>query len=243
MTDVTLTDDRVLPDDVRTSRADSVYALLKRDIADFRLIPGDRFTEAEVCERLHVSRTPVRQALFRLKQEGFVDVSFRAGWRVLPFDFSKLDELYELRMLLETEAVRRVCTMDRETMDAALAELAGIWLVAPEERLSDLAHVGELDEAFHCALLDVAGNTEMARVHREVTERIRIVRRLDFTRQARVDATYDEHGAILRAILAHRTDEATRLLRTHIGTSQSEVRKITLHEVYLAKSRAHGGNE
>ena len=49
---------------VRLSRADDVYAQLKRDIAAFQLVPGDRFTESEICERLGCSRTPVRQALF-----------------------------------------------------------------------------------------------------------------------------------------------------------------------------------
>ncbi|MFN3495448.1 MAG: GntR family transcriptional regulator, partial [Hydrogenophaga sp.] len=51
---------------VPPSRADEVYAQLKKDIADFRLVPGDRFSEHEICDRLAVSRTPVRQALFRL---------------------------------------------------------------------------------------------------------------------------------------------------------------------------------
>ncbi|WP_454726140.1 MULTISPECIES: GntR family transcriptional regulator [Cupriavidus] len=227
-------------EDGRTSRADSVYALLKRDIAEFRLVPGDRFTENEVCERLGVSRTPVRQALFRMKQEGFVDVSFRAGWHVLPFDFDKFEQLYDLRMVLETEAVRRLCGMERDAVQASLADLAAIWLVAPEARLADMARVGELDEAFHCALVAAAGNGEMARVHGELTERIRIIRRLDFTKRARVDATYDEHAQILRAILAHRADEAMLLLRAHISASQSEVRKITLHEVYLARIQARG---
>jgi len=224
----------------RTSRADDVYALLKRDIADFRLVPGDRFTENEVCERLGVSRTPVRQALFRMKQEGFVEVSFRAGWRVLPFDFDKFEQLYDLRMVLETEAVRRLCAMAPDSNQAALAALAAIWLVPVEARLPDMARVGELDEAFHCTLVEAAGNAEMARVHRDVTERIRLIRRLDFTKPARVDATYEEHGRILRAVLAHRSDEACRLLRSHIGASQAEVRKITLHEVYLARSQARG---
>ena len=50
------------------TRADEVYAQLKRDVAEFRLVPGDRFTESEISERLGVSRTPVRQALFRLQQ-------------------------------------------------------------------------------------------------------------------------------------------------------------------------------
>ena len=84
----------------RLSRADEVYFQLKRDVGEFRLVPGDRFTENEVCERLGVSRTPVRQALVRLQQEGYVEVLFRSGWRVLPFDFVRFEQLYDLRMVL-----------------------------------------------------------------------------------------------------------------------------------------------
>lgn len=51
----------------------------------------------------------MRQALFRLQQEGFVEVLFRSGWRVLPFDFDKFEQLYDLRMVLETTAVQRLC--------------------------------------------------------------------------------------------------------------------------------------
>ena len=88
---------------------------------------------------------------------------------------------------------------------------------------------------FHCAQVAAAGNLEMARVHRDLTARIRIIRRLDFTKQARIDATYDEHAKILRAIRAKRGDQAAMLLRAHIQSSQAEVRKITLHQVHLAR--------
>ena len=67
--------------------------------------------------------------------------------------------------------------------------------------------MAELDEAFHCALVEAAGNPEMAQVHRDVTEKIRIVRRL-ISPDFRIDATYEEHGAILSAVLARRADEA-----------------------------------
>ena len=91
------------------SRADTVYQQLKRDIAEFKLVPGDRFSENEISERLGVSRTPVRQALTRLQQEGYVQVLFRSGWRVLPFDFAQFEQLYDLRMVLETTAAHRIC--------------------------------------------------------------------------------------------------------------------------------------
>ena len=217
------------------SRADEVYAQLKRDVADFKLVPGDRFTENEISERLGVSRTPVRQALFRLQQEGFVEVLFRSGWRVLPFDFEQFEQLYDLRMVLETTAIRRLCEDALRVDHAMLEALAAIWLVPAAGRSTDMAQVAEWDEGFHCAIVAAAGNAEMARVHRDVTERIRIIRRLDFTQQPRIDATYDEHAKILKAVQHKRGDQAAMLLRAHIETSQAEVRKITLHQVHLAR--------
>ena len=180
---------------VHPSRADEVYEQLKRDVSDFKLVPGDRFTETEISERLGVSRTPVRQALFRLQHEGFVEVLFRSGWRVLPFDFNQFEELYDLRMVLETTAVHRLCEGTLKVDQTLLDDLAAIWLVSPEQRSSDTVQVAQWDEAFHCALVAAAGNVEMARVHSDVTDRIRVIRRLDFTKQPRIDATYEEHAA------------------------------------------------
>jgi DNA-binding GntR family transcriptional regulator len=223
------------PPRAHPSRADEVYEQLKRDVSDFKLVPGDRFTETEISERLGVSRTPVRQALFRLQQEGFVEVMFRSGWRVLPFDFDQFEELYDLRMVLETTAVHRLCEGTLKVDGTMLDALAAIWLVSAEQRSSDTVQVAQWDEAFHCALVAAAGNVEMARVHRDVTDRIRLIRRLDFTKQPRIDATYDEHAKILKAIQRKRGDQAALLLRAHIQTSQAEVRKITLHQVHLAR--------
>lgn len=223
----------------RASRADEVYARLKSDMAHFRLVPGDRFTEGGVCERLHVSRTPVRQALYRLQQEGYVEVLFRAGWRVLPIDFRRFEELYDVRKLLEVEAARKLCAEPLGLLQTRhYEEQAAIWLVSVSARELDPVLVGGLDEAFHAALLDAAGNREMARMHRDVTEHIRMIRRLDFSWAARVESTYDEHGRILRAIAARRGDEAARLLFAHITASQSEIRKITLHQIYMAKRQS-----
>ncbi len=217
-----------------------MYEQLKRDVAEFNLVPGDRFTENEISERLGVSRTPVRQALFRMQQEGYVEVLFRSGWRVLPFDFEQFEQLYDLRMVLETTAAQRLCAdserVDRELLD----ELIAVWLVPVAQRSSDMAQVSQWDEEFHCKLVAAAGNAEMARVHRDVTDRIRIIRRLDFTKQARIDATYEEHAKILKAIQRKRGDQATMLLRAHIETSQAEVRKITLHQVHLARQGGLG---
>src|SRR5271163_1927200 len=84
--------------------AAEVYGRIRADIYDFRLLPGDRFSEGEIADRLQVSRTPVREALFRLQRDGYVDVLYRSGWQVRPFDMQQFQNLYEVRIVLETAA-------------------------------------------------------------------------------------------------------------------------------------------
>ena len=221
--------------------ADRIYGRLKEDIFNFTLLPGDRFSENEIAERMDASRTPVREALYRLQREGYVDVLYRSGWQVKPFDFRFFEDIYDVRIVLELAAVKKLC--EQEIQSPILDDLKRIWLVSPEERLQDGSTVSLLDERFHEMLIEATGNREKARIHHDITERIRIIRRLDFTQGPRIEATYAEHGQILRAILARRADEAQRLLRTHIEESKSEVRKITLHMLHSAREALAGGHE
>ena len=212
--------------------ADQAYAQVKQMIFDFALMPGDRFSESDLVQKVQVSRTPLRQALQRLAREGFLLVFPKLGWQVAPLDFDVIDELYDLRVLIECHAAQMLATV--ESRDAMQA-LVDFWMAPPEQRLTDPDEVGAHDENFHSELVVSSGNREMARVHQGITERIRIVRRLDFTKAARITATYDEHARILRAILRRRGDEAQRLLRAHIEQSKLEVRHITLEVLYRAR--------
>lgn len=219
---------------IGNSLADRAYAQIKQLIFDFVLLPGDRFSESDLVNRLGFSRTPLRQALQRLQQEGFLMVFPKAGWQVSPLDFEVFDQLYDFRILLETHAVVRLCDMEDRP---ALQGLAAVWLVNPSDRIMVHTQVDKLDENFHSALVQAIGNHEMTRAHDDITERIRIIRRLDFTKPARIEATYNEHAQIITAITRRRVDEATRLLRAHIEQSKLEVRHITLDMLYQARNR------
>jgi len=209
-----------------------VFERVKQEIFDFVLLPGDRFTEAEIAARMQVSRTPVREALYLLEREGYLEVMFRSGWRVRPFDFQQFEDMYDVRVILELAAVKRLCEMEQRD---SLEELKAAWLAPKNERLADGRGVAALDEQFHAALVAATGNIEMARIHHDLTERIRIIRRLDFTQDARIEATYNEHARILRAVLQRKADEAQLLLKSHIEASKAEVRKITLHMLHTAR--------
>jgi DNA-binding GntR family transcriptional regulator len=221
------------------SLAGSVYTAVRNDLYDFRLAPGQRFSENEIAAQLGVSRTPVREALYRLRDEGYIDVASKSGWTVRPFEFETFEHLYEVRTLLELAAVRKLCEM---VPAPALDELKEVWLAPHPERLDDGREVGRLDETFHRTLVVAAGNAELARIHGEIADRIRIVRRLEFTVIDRIAKTYAEHAQILRAILRRKLEQSSMLLRTHIELARAEVRKITLHKLALARDAAAAPN-
>jgi DNA-binding GntR family transcriptional regulator len=214
--------------------AEQAYAQVKALIFDFSLMPGDRFSESDLAQRVQVSRTPLRQALQRLEREGFLLVFPKSGWQVAPLDFDTFDELYDLRILLECHAAARLCEAEQRPQ---LQALSAHWLVSAEDRAADATEVRDLDESFHQQLVEGSANWEMVQVHRQITERIRIIRRLDFTKPARIEATYDEHARIIGALTRRRADEAQRLLRAHIEQSKLEVRHITLDMLYRARQR------
>ncbi len=217
--------------------ADSVYTKVKADLFDFSLMPGERFSENDVARRLGVSRTPVREALSRLGLEGYLRVASKSGWTVQPLDFEYFDELYDVRVVIELAAAHKLC--ERVPMPG-LESLREAWLVPQESRLKGEIELSELDERFHTELVRSAGNAELARVHDGITQRIRVLRRLDFMYPERVRTTYTEHAQILRAILRRKADQAALLLKAHIEQSKAEVRKISLHKLFVAKAARRG---
>lgn len=220
-----------LRDAEKSTLAQSVYERIKLDIFDFRMAPGQRYSEQELANRLGVSRTPLRFALHVLAREGYLDrVGGHAGWLVKPFDLSYYEDLYDFRIQIELIAVRRLCTMDQAP---DLSEACAFWCRPNSARVLDGKTVAQEDEKLHGTLIELAGNREMLRTHRDLTERIRIIRRLDFIDSARITAAFDEHQAILEALQDRNTHLAEELVGAHIGTSRAEIRHITLHRLAM----------
>lgn len=213
-----------------------VYAQLRQDIFDMRLLPGDQITETEIAAYFKVSRTPVRQALQRLQNDGLMQGYVRGGWEVVPIDFKRFSDLYEMRKLIETHAVRRLCAQAGD--QSVLAGLRASWCVPEQARELDGPKAAQLDEVFHQTLVRAAGNQEMADTFDRLTDRIRIVRRLDFLYGDCLHSTYEEHAAILDCIAAGDADAAQQIMGEHIDGSHAEVNQITLHRLHSARATA-----
>lgn len=217
---------------VKLPLTEKIYQWLKQEIFSFRFLPGDRFSENQIAKQVNASRTPVREALYRLEREGFVQVCFRSGWQIKPFDFQQFEQLYDVRIILEKAAIEVLCQLNPPPN---LQDLTAIWCVEPNQQLTDEHQVCALDEAFHTALITRTGNTELEKIYTDITQRLRIIRRIDFTQPERIHHTYNEHATLLRTIIAQNASSATAQLQSHIQSSKAAVRKITYYKLHEAK--------
>lgn len=195
----------------RTS-VDKLYDAVKDMSVAYRLKPGSRLNEVELAKSLGASRTPLREALNRLVAERLLDFRPGRGFFCRALDATEVFELYEVRRMLEVEAVKLVC---------ARAPDAAITAIRDDPSLYDWRMFGQpiqelvaKDEAFHMQVAALGGNGELVHQLRRINERIRFVRWLDMDK--RVQDTKAEHKAIIKALVARDEDVATGLMRAHI---------------------------
>lgn len=211
---------------------------LRQEIYRFVLLPGDRFTEVEIARHLGCSRTPVREALLILQNENLVRRCIPNGWEVFPIDFDAYEELYETRELIEKNTVRQLCNPTSAKVNRdVIIRLKAIWCVAPDARLLECDKVSALDEQFHIMLTEAAGNRELTAILTNITDRIRIIRRLDFEYETRIAETYEEHAELLEAI-AHRSEaRAVELISLHIKDAWVGATSITLSRLQRVRAK------
>ena len=213
---------------------DEVHARLKAMLLDFSIPPGSRLTETELASMFAVSRTPIREVLQRLETEGLISIRPKQGCFVRELDIEEIAEYYRVRVALEQMVLDEVCL---HMPDAELRELLEFWQPASAPADINAETMQAHDESFHMALAQGSGNRVLARYLAEINNHIRIIRRLDFTLPERIARTYEEHYAILLALLARDAAGAKRLMHTHIGKSEETARNLTLIQVAMHRKR------
>ena len=198
----------------------TVYARLKADLRGGRLTAWDRLAEEPLAARFGVSRTPVREALTRLLSEGLLEKRNGGLYLALP-SFEDLAGLYELRVTLELQGLRRAIedpAIRHRSED--LQALTQTWAGLADEPPTPSPQFVAADESFHVGLLDAAGNPALTAALVSVNDRIRAVRMYDYLTGDRITATVSEHLAILDHVLSGRLRPAFEALHEHIGASR-----------------------
>jgi DNA-binding GntR family transcriptional regulator len=208
-----------MPDAVMTSvavpsRTEAVLDAVKHAILTGRLTPGQPLIETELAAQLGVSKTPVREALKTLAGAGLVTMSPYKGASVRMVDDALAHSVYDIRVLLEPEAVRR--TAARGAADAASNWEAAEVALNASDRAMDRADRQQANREFHRALYVGCGNDLMVGILDGLRDQTALVSTAVWTRNATWEHEAAEHRAILEAAKTGRPEVAATLLETHI---------------------------
>ena len=205
----------------------AVYRRLRLEIMWLQRKPGEPIIEKDIALTQGVSRTPVREALLRLVNEGLVDTIPKSGTMVARIPLTKLPEAIIVRKALEqvtagaaaTRARRSDVTSLRAILERQREACAG----------SDRAEFHNADEAFHAAIAAVAGYPGIWSLIQSVKTQVDRYRLLTLPQPGRIARVIDEHAAVVTAIAQHNADRATAAMGHHLDglrISMEDIRKM-----------------
>lgn len=203
------------------STADAIAASLRDMIINGELAAGERLVERDLAERFGISRIPMREAIQRLEREGLLDIFRNRGAVVRMLSASDVHEIYDLRVLLEGDAIyRSVKRLDDETL--ARAELV--------HRLLGDATVprrqGELNREFHALLYSCCGNARQLKSIAELRGQVERYERLQATLLADTSSFQVEHDDILQACLERDARGARAMTVAHLDSARRIVLRL-----------------
>ena len=196
---------------------DTAYLQIKAAVLDCVLAPGAPLVETRLAEELGVSRTPVRRAIARLEQEGFVSADAGKGYKVAEIVLRDLEEIYHLREILECHLIRE--TAGQFTEDD-LREIESALQAADQElELEDYPAFLVTNRAFHHAFDRKYGNQHISQVLDRLDEHVYRAIMWGFHgrgRDARMQLGYGDHKVILEAIREGNVESAVSVMRDHL---------------------------
>lgn len=208
--------------------ADQAYDALRGAIAEGHLPPGTRLREVALAEDLGISRTPIREAIQRLARDGLILLDARNGARVNELSVEAIQELYDLREILEGSAARfaahSATASDRQRLAAILAKEA--------EHRDDPAVLAKLNKLFHQGLCQAASNRFLSTAVSTFSTTLLLLGPTTLAASQRAGESHAEHRAIVEAVSAGDGELAERLMRAHINRAR-EIRIAMVLEAGL----------
>jgi DNA-binding GntR family transcriptional regulator len=206
------------------SRTDFVLESIKAGILNGEFSPGQALVEAELAASLVVSKTPVREALKTLAGSGLVMMSPYKGASVRVVDAELVRSVYEVRTVMEPEALRHAVQRGARFAEAAeaLAGASKAVAQAPADA-ADAVRLSLINRRFHRAMYAGCGNPLMVRILDDLRDQTALITVAGWGIRPTWEAEIVEHGAVLAAAEAGDPDRAAELMRDHIRTFADRV--------------------
>lgn len=198
----------------RSTLSREAYRALRTAILDRRFAPGLKLVVRVLAEDLGLSPTPIKQALAALEREGLVMAIPHQGYYVPRITLPDVEELYALREVIEGLAAARAAERISDDALAQLDRLLRRQRFCAQRR--EIRRYGDLDLAFHRLLREASANTRLARVAESFNGQMRLLISTSAQLPGRLQASLQEHVAIVRAVKARDTHAAEAAMRHHV---------------------------
>jgi len=200
------------------------YDAVKARVLSLDLKPGQYVTDSQVAQTLGVSRTPVREALRRLEQEGLLTNEARRGWRVCALSLEDIHEIFEIKRVTEGMMARKaaLCT-EPESRQALAAALEDMQRAAQG---NDYEAWRQADQALHATVRRMAHNERAGSIVGNLDDQWFRLRAGFVALEGRIERSAGEHEAIVSSILAGDAGAAERHMQAHIENVQQELERV-----------------
>jgi len=205
----------------RQSAANRAYGFVKQQIISGAYPGGTLISEGEVAAAVEVSRTPIREAFLRLEVEGLLRLYPKRGALVVPVSSSEIRDVLDARLAVEQHAARRVVESGRHhelagELRAVLARHAGPGTPPDARWFTDV------DQQFHCALVNAAGNALLTAFYQTLRDRqLRMGIAALLRDPGRYDAILAEHAALADLMEAGDVEAVASTLASHIAATRA----------------------
>ena len=200
-----------------------VLRVLIDNIINTRLAPGEKLNEPELCEKLGVSRTPIREAIRKLELEGLVLMIPRRGAEVARISEKSLKDVLEVRRSLEELAIELACQRMTEEDMQALEEAQKAFKAAIDQ--GDAMKIAETDEAYHDVIYHSTRNKRLVQILNNLREQMYRFRLEYIKDEDKRQILQLEHEKILAALRLRHMAEAKAVARGHIDNQEITVLK------------------
>jgi len=212
-----------------------VYRVLKTEIVKGFLEPGTKLLENKLAEEMHVSRTPIREAIQKLAAEGFIKIAPNQTLIVTEVSLEDVKEVLQIRGVLEGLAARisakKINKQEIEELEKIIAQMS------PHVTKEDLSSYCKLDDEFHNQILHICGNKWIIQIRDNLGNFIYRFRIKSLSVPGRLKCSLEEHQAIMESLKKHNSEEADRLSQIHMENTVINILKNVAKEENENKTR------
>ncbi|HEX2965833.1 MAG TPA: GntR family transcriptional regulator [Syntrophorhabdaceae bacterium] len=203
---------------------EKAYSIIKKEIFNFELKPKEVFFETDISKKLGVSRTPIRDALNRLEQEGLISRLSNRGYSVVDITASEIEELYELREALEVMALSAAAKRAQK-QDWIRLEKKLLSQTVPQQDFSkkEYERFSELAQEFDREVARLSGKATLQKMISMITDKVNRFRWMNIFFKDRAEQSRNEHLEIISYLKQDRVEEAIAATREHIHNSRDNI--------------------